>query len=47
LTAPDWRLADNLRYGAYVLKDSEGAPDILLIATGSEVPLALEASKYY
>ena len=36
--------ADNLRYGAYVLKDSQGKPDILLIATGSEVPLALEAS---
>jgi transketolase len=36
--------ADNLRFGAYVLKDSEGQPDILLIATGSEVPLALEAS---
>jgi transketolase len=36
--------ADNLRFGAYVLKDCEGVPDMLLIATGSEVPLALEAS---
>jgi len=30
--------------GGYVLKDTEGAPDILLIATGSEVALAVEAS---
>jgi transketolase len=36
--------ADCLRFGAYVLKDCAGTPDILLIATGSEVPLALEAS---
>jgi transketolase len=30
--------------GGYVLKDSEGNPDILLIATGSEVELALNAA---
>jgi len=30
--------------GAYVLKDSEGAPDIILIATGSEVALATAAA---
>jgi len=36
--------ADSVRFGAYVLKDCAGTPDILLIATGSEVPLALEAS---
>ncbi|HEY5442742.1 MAG TPA: transketolase, partial [Candidatus Saccharimonadales bacterium] len=36
--------ADNLRFGAYILKDSP-KPDILLVATGSEVPLALEAAK--
>jgi transketolase len=29
--------------GAYVLADTDGAPDIVLIATGSEVTLALEA----
>jgi transketolase len=29
--------------GAYVLVDSEEAPDVILIATGSEVSLALEA----
>jgi transketolase len=36
--------ADLLRRGAYVLTDaSSGQPDIILIATGSEVQLALEA----
>jgi len=29
--------------GGYVLKDSEGAPDVILIATGSEVGLAVQA----
>ncbi len=36
--------ADNLRFGAYVIKDCSGTPDILLIATGSEVSLALDAA---
>ncbi len=31
--------------GAYVLSDADGKPDVLLIATGSEVHLALEAQK--
>jgi transketolase len=31
--------------GAYVLADSDGAPDVILIATGSEVHLAVEAKK--
>jgi len=31
--------------GGYVLKDSDGAPEVILIATGSEVALAMEASK--
>ncbi|NPA51998.1 MAG: transketolase [Aquificae bacterium] len=31
-------------YGAYVLKDSIDKPDIILVGTGSEVHLALEAS---
>ncbi len=35
--------ADNVRKGAYVLSDSKGTPDLILIATGSEVALALEA----
>ena len=35
--------ADELSNGAYVLADSNGKPDIILIATGSEVHIALEA----
>jgi transketolase len=31
--------------GAYVLKDASGTPDLILIATGSEVSLAVEAAK--
>ncbi|OHC14219.1 MAG: transketolase, partial [Planctomycetes bacterium RIFOXYB12_FULL_42_10] len=34
----------HLKYGAYVLKDSEGNPDIILLASGSEVAIALEAT---
>ena len=33
-----------LNYGAYVLKDSQGNPDIVLLASGSEVHIALEAT---
>ena len=29
--------------GGYVLKDSDGEPDVILIGTGSEVQLAIEA----
>ncbi len=35
--------AKGLHRGAYVLYDPEGVPDVVLIATGSEVSLALEA----
>ncbi|MGV8993905.1 MAG: transketolase [Flavobacterium sp.] len=35
--------AKNLEKGAYILSDSEGAPDIILIATGSEVQLIMQA----
>ena len=36
--------ADNVRRGGYILADAEGgAPDLVLIATGSEVALALGA----
>jgi transketolase len=35
--------ATGVAQGAYVLVDSEEAPDVILIATGSEVSLALEA----
>jgi transketolase len=37
------QVADIAR-GGYVLKDSKGAPDIILIATGSEVGLAMKAA---
>ena len=35
--------ASGVAQGAYVLVDSEEAPDVILIATGSEVSLALQA----
>ena len=35
--------ADGVRKGAYVLRDSAGAPELVIIATGSEVDLALRA----
>jgi len=34
---------DDVAYGGYVLADADGRPDVLLIATGSEVSLAVEA----
>ncbi len=37
--------ADELLHGGYILADSAGTPHILLIATGSEVPIALEARR--
>jgi transketolase len=37
--------ADGLQRGGYILTDSEGGrPDLILLATGSEVPIALEAA---
>jgi transketolase len=38
------QVADIAR-GGYVLKDCDGSPDILLIATGSEVALAMDAAE--
>jgi transketolase len=38
------QLADVAR-GAYVLKDSAGTPDVILIATGSEVGVAMDAAE--
>ncbi len=41
-----YAVAEGLRRGAYVLADSpNGKPDIILIASGSEVPLIIEAGK--
>jgi transketolase len=34
----------NIRRGGYVLRDSDGPPEVVLIATGSEVALAVEAA---
>ena len=36
---------NGLENGAYILADCEGKPDIILIGTGSEVHIALEAQK--
>ena len=38
-----WR--ETARKGAYVVKDCSGTPDITVLATGSEVSLALDAAK--
>jgi len=42
--ARDNAQVDAIRRGGYVLRDSEGIPDLILIATGSEVPLAMRAA---
>ncbi len=44
LDRTEYAPAEGLRRGGYVLADAEGgAPEVILIATGSEVALALEA----
>ena len=43
LTATNRDASETVGRGAYVLSDSAGAPDVILIASGSEVHLALEA----
>ena len=42
--ARDNAQVDAIRRGGYVLRDSDGIPDLILIATGSEVPLAMRAA---
>ncbi|WP_029768108.1 transketolase [Haloglycomyces albus] len=37
--------AEGTAKGGYVLRDTEGTPDVILIATGSEVHLAMEAAE--
>jgi transketolase len=37
--------AEGVRRGAYVLLDSPGGPDCIIIATGSEVAIALDAAR--
>ncbi|MFW5800195.1 MAG: transketolase-like TK C-terminal-containing protein, partial [Spirochaetota bacterium] len=34
----------NIQKGAYIIKDCKGEPDLILIACGSELPLAIEVS---
>jgi transketolase len=41
----NYAAADNLKYGAYILSDSKNEPDVIVIATGSEVQLALAAKE--
>ncbi len=38
---------DNIRRGGYTLVDADGEPEAILIATGSEVELAVEAAKRF
>jgi transketolase len=43
---PDWIPDDAIERGAYVLRDADGGdPELILIATGSEVSLCMEAAK--
>ena len=37
--------ASNVHRGGYVLQDTDGIPDVVLVGTGSEVQLAVEARK--
>ncbi len=37
--------AEGLLKGAYILKESEGTPDLILMASGSEVSLSLQAAE--
>ena len=39
------RAAEGVRQGAYVLVDTEGTPDVILVGTGSEVQLCVEAAE--
>ncbi|MCX7788066.1 MAG: transketolase [Spirochaetes bacterium] len=40
---PKWQ--ETAKRGAYIVKDSPGKPEVIIIATGSEVSLALKASE--
>lgn len=39
---PEWQ--EGCRKGAYVVQDCDGTPEVILVATGSEVGLAIEAA---
>jgi transketolase len=38
-----WR--KTIRKGAYIAADTEGTPDVVILASGSEVPMAIEAAE--
>jgi len=40
---PDWK--NNIRKGAYIVTDTEGKPDCTVVATGSEVSLAVKTAE--
>jgi len=40
-------IVDGPRKGGYVLKDCDGTPDLILVASGSEVSLCLETAKLF
>tara|TARA_R110000868_G_scaffold158036_4_gene385897 strand:+ start:64738 stop:66747 length:2010 start_codon:yes stop_codon:yes gene_type:complete len=41
----DTATVENIKRGGYILKDCDGEPDMILIATGSEVQLAMQAAE--
>ena len=45
LDAPKYPVAEGAPKGAYVLSDCDGAPDVILIGSGSEVHLAMESQQ--
>ncbi len=40
---PDWK--ETIKTGAYIVKKTAGTPDVVLIATGSEIAMALAAAE--
>ncbi len=45
LDATKYKVLEGVRHGAYVLEQGSDKPDVLLVATGSEVPLALKSAE--
>jgi transketolase len=44
LDAEKYKVAEGVRKGAYILVDGGASPDLLIVATGSEVPLVLQTA---
>jgi len=36
---------ENVRFGGYILQDSNSAPDVIIVSTGSELSICVEAAK--